>query len=380
MDELVNTSHRYGGDPAYVLAGGGNTSVKTPDRLWVKASGHALADIGPNGFVELDRHALQAMLEATWPADAAAREAQFIASVMAARIQPELGQRPSVEALLHHILPGKLVVHTHPGKINALTCSTQGRLLAQSLFGDDVMWQPYVDPGLTLAKSLSDSLADHAARVGRPPKAILLANHGLIVSGESAAAIAEISDELMSRIEARLVESPLSYAPPASSAGLLSSYADAFAALRNELHCVTDASAPILNLLASPAVRDAALAGPLTPDQIVYCRSIPLWIDATSNDPAAQCRELWEAYVTRTGFEPWVALIGGAGMVTMRESQKLAEVTRSIFADAASVYRDAARLGGIAVMSDRDRSFIEGWEVEAYRRSVMSRSSAATTH
>ena len=38
LAELAAMSNKYGADPAYVLAGGGNTSYKSADRLWVKGS------------------------------------------------------------------------------------------------------------------------------------------------------------------------------------------------------------------------------------------------------------------------------------------------------------------------------------------------------
>ena len=55
IEKLVEVSREYGSDDKYVIAGGGNTSFKTADKLWVKASGHALATITEEGFAVLDR-------------------------------------------------------------------------------------------------------------------------------------------------------------------------------------------------------------------------------------------------------------------------------------------------------------------------------------
>jgi rhamnulokinase len=358
---LLAVSHRYGGDPAFVLAGGGNTSFKSADRLWVKASGHALATIGPDGFVELDRAALDRMLTADdWPADAKAREALFIERVMAARVAPERGQRPSVEALLHHLMPEPLVVHTHPGVVNALTCCTRGAEIAKELFGDDVLWQPYVDPGLILARALRDATAD------RKPAAILLQNHGLIVGGATADAIAAVTDRVASAIRERL---PASVGAPASERRLQDHVA---VAERGGFSVVADDSPAARWLASTSAGRAAALAGPLTPDQIVYCRSVPLFLDHATASPA-QYVAAWKAYAAQFGFEPWVVLVADVGFLAVRRSPKLAEVTRAVYADAAAVCRDAAALGGVNVLSSRDRRFIEEWEVEAHRRAVTSR-------
>ena len=361
--DLLHVSHRYGGDPAFVLAGGGNTSAKTAGRLWVKASGHALATIGAEGFVELDRAALDAMLTADdWPADPKGREARFTERVMAARVSPERNQRPSVEALLHHLLPDRLVVHTHPGLVNAVTCCTRGRAIAAELFGDDVLWQPYVDPGLTLARSLRTALAGR----GRPD-AILLQNHGLIVGGETAEAVAATTDRVVSTVGRRL-NAPES--APDADPSLLESHA---AAARRAGFAVALDDSPAVRWLAStPVGQKLAQGGPLTPDQIVYCRSVPALASTAAAEPAG-----WDTarstYQSKYGADPWVVLVPGAGMLAVRTSAKLAEVTRAVYADAAAVYRDAARLGSVHPMPFRDRLFIEEWEVEAHRRAVMSR-------
>jgi rhamnose utilization protein RhaD (predicted bifunctional aldolase and dehydrogenase) len=380
--DLIAISRRYGADPAFVLAGGGNTSFKSGNRLWVKASGHALATIGADGFVELDRDALQGMLVDRWPDDAKVREAQFVARVMASRLHPERNQRPSVEALLHHLLPDPLVVHTHPGVVNALTCCVDGERLARELLGDRVLWQPYVDPGVFLAQTLSRAFEDHRQRTGQNPEAILLANHGLIVSGKSALEIAEISDRMVRRLHDRLASqppSPWARATYPRKREAIAVFARAIAESLPQHHVVTDESAAVIELASCEAGRDAALAGPLTPDQIVYCRSIPLWIEKPASDSmraAEQFQLARRAYLDQHGLDPWVCLIAGSGMIALRESAKLAEITRSLYADAASVYCGAARLGGVRVLNQRDRQFIEQWEVEAFRRQVMSQSAA----
>jgi rhamnulokinase len=80
---------------------------------------------------------------------------------------------------LHHLVPGKYVVHSHATVVNTLTCHTGGRALAEEIFGDDIVWVPYVDPGFILAMTLKQALEEHRARTGgAKPKAILMANHG----------------------------------------------------------------------------------------------------------------------------------------------------------------------------------------------------------
>ena len=68
LAELAAMSNKYGADPAYVLAGGGNTSYKTEDTLYVKGSGTSLATITEEGFVKMDRAKLAAIWNNTYSA------------------------------------------------------------------------------------------------------------------------------------------------------------------------------------------------------------------------------------------------------------------------------------------------------------------------
>src|SRR5580658_8732823 len=113
LETLSEMSRWYGKDPEFVIAGGGNTSVKLGNRIFVKGSGQALANVRPENFVEMDRPALEALLGADLGKDRDQREEKFKQAVMAARIEPEKGQRPSVEVVLHHLMPRLFVVHTH---------------------------------------------------------------------------------------------------------------------------------------------------------------------------------------------------------------------------------------------------------------------------
>ena len=82
---------------------------------------------------------------------------------MKSRTQPDTGGRPSVEASLHEMLEWRLVVHTHPFAVNALTCGTQGEQTARELFGDEALWVPYTDPGYRLAKLMEEKLKAYRA-------------------------------------------------------------------------------------------------------------------------------------------------------------------------------------------------------------------------
>ena len=85
IKQLIRISQFYGSDSRYVIAGGGNTSYKNADKLWVKASGHALATITEEGFAVLDRNKLNVISQKQYPADTAAREEEVKNDLAAAR-------------------------------------------------------------------------------------------------------------------------------------------------------------------------------------------------------------------------------------------------------------------------------------------------------
>src|SRR5262249_3191063 len=108
-------------------------------------------------------------------------------AIMNLRADPEKGLRPSVECVLHAILPRRYVVHTHSTLTNFVTCAKDSQKIARELFGEAVLWLPYVDPGVTLAQTLAEALKRYEKRSGSNcPPAILMQNHGLTVCGDTA--------------------------------------------------------------------------------------------------------------------------------------------------------------------------------------------------
>lgn len=82
---MIEISRFYGKEPGFLLAGGGNTSFKDDSYLYVKASGFKLASIGEDGFVKLDRNALNRIWEKEYPANVDLREKQALKDLMDSR-------------------------------------------------------------------------------------------------------------------------------------------------------------------------------------------------------------------------------------------------------------------------------------------------------
>lgn len=382
IEALVATSRFYGCDPTIVLAGGGNTSVKIDNTLHVKASGTSLATIDKTGFVLLDRPQLDAIANAEYGTEVEMREAKYKAGLLASRLEPERGQRPSVEALLHHLIPNKFVVHTHATAVNTVTCHAKGPQLTKELFGDTVLWLPYIDPGYTLARALMHAMADHKKSTGKFPKAIFMANHGLIVASDDPNEIYSITNELIDKISARLGDNwQLAFGAPQQVSNAFDAINTIAPALRgllaegSNLKLVTFDDSPIvLSFVNSATARTATGNGPLNPDQIVYCNSYPMWFDLVADEKAdatvERLRKSIAEHQTKTGYAAKVVLVAGLGLFAIGDDYNGADTTRNLYLDSIKVMAGATRLGGINHLSTTARTFIESWEVEAYRKQI----------
>ena len=397
LDVIVKLSRYFGSDPSIVLAGGGNASCKIEDRLYVKGSGTSLATMTRDGFVKMDRNKLSELANATLDDDPDAREAQYKDWISGARCEPEKGQRPSVEVLLHHLVPATYVLHSHATVSNTLACSTGGRALAEEMFGDDVIWVPYVDPGFILAQTMKQALEDYRTRTGRElPKAILMANHGLIVAGDDPETLRANTGEILGKIAARLGEDWQT-----KSFGEVTRRSDALALVRTmgpalRALLADDPASPLkvvafddsdvaLGLIGTEAGQPVAGGGPLTPDQIVYCNSFPLWFEAKDAEDEdaliARLRDAVDQHTRETRFPPKVVLVQDVGLFAVGDDFKMADTSRQVYLDAIKVMAGATRLGGgpggVSYLTDRQRLFIEDWEVEAYRKKVVAAGAAA---
>lgn len=372
--ELVSLSNRFGADPLFVRAGGGNSSVKADGVLWIKPSGVPLATLASDDLVPLDRARLLVLLQQD-PATLPREEDPVMATAAAARLAEAHGRRPSVELLFHALLPERMVLHTHPILVNAVTCNADGPAIAERLFGDRAVWVPYTDPGLPLAHAILDARQAHESRTGRPaPAATMLGNHGLIVGGETAAAIKTETAWLVSRIEAELGARPgadRALAAPAPSAD--EAVVRAIASGLGRSVVVFDPHPLAAAFAGTPAGRAFMAGGPLIPDQIVYAGSWPLVVDIDGVPPeelsALAARRAAEFEAER-GVSPIVAVVPGLGLFATGEADRQAATARDVYLDMLRVGEAALRLGAVRHLSDAERTFIENWESEAYRKQV----------
>lgn len=364
LEALAAMSQKYGKNPDYVLAGGGNTSYKTPDTLYVKGSGTSLATIRPEDFVVMCRSRLDAIWGKTYPDDDDAREAAVLADMMAARAEGE-SRRPSVEALLHGLFPYPYVLHVHPSLVNGMTCSQGGEKICAELFPGSV-WIDEVKPGYTLAALCRNVCGEYERASGKFPQLMFLQNHGVFFAGETPEEIDGLVEHVMSTLAARVSCEP------------------DFTELREDCESfkVSDAVAIAVELryrfnLCAVFSRCKALLDydplikPLTPDHIVYTRAWPLV--TTAETLAAD----YERYISEHGCTPRIVVLPGAGTFACGKNAKEADTALALWRDEVRAAYYASFFGGVRSMSDEMIDFITRWEVESYRAKVAE---AAAVH
>ena len=202
LDQLVRLSNNLGQpEHDYVILGEGNTSARVDDQtFWVKASGTELRTITAGGFVQVSFERALTMLNGPELNDQEVKEA-----LTAAKVVPEAPGHPSVETLLHAQLlcleDVNFVGHTHPTAINALACSMafpgiyQGRIFPDEivLCGPAPLLVSYTDPGLPLARHIQNLMRDYLNQYGQSPRVIIMQNHGLIVLGQTAKQVENVT-------------------------------------------------------------------------------------------------------------------------------------------------------------------------------------------
>ena len=379
IEQLIEVSRRYGADSRFVIAGGGNTSFKTADRLWVKASGHALATIGEDGFAVLDRAKLNPMGTKAYSADTAEREAQVKDDLAAACITKD--RRPSVETSMHNAISYAFVVHLHPTAVNALMCSVQAEAKCKELF-PDALYIPYCDPGYTLFKKVYDEIQAYKAVRGTEPQVIFLQNHGIFVGADSVAEIDKIYSEIIATLGSAtasfLFSAEKCLEEESAVSDSASSVVESIPAIRQilsrsgrGLKTLNVTKNELTDQFTESEAGFKKVSAPFTPDIIVYCKSHYIWLEDT-----ADAEKAIEDYVSKYGHTPKVLLIKGIGLVAVGDNAKNAGIITEVFLDAMKVAAGAQAFGGEHPMEPRWIDFIDNWEVENYRRKVSAGASA----
>ena len=378
LELRVYSSRLLGRDDTLVLHGGGNTSVKVRERnvlgeeediLYVKGSGWDLETIEADGFAPVRMaHLLKlAQLEAL-------SDPQMV-NELAAHVTRAGAPAPSVETILHAVIPHKFVDHTHADALLAITNTDEGEARTREVYGDDVVIVPYVMPGFELAKVCAKKFQAEA----RPTTiGIVLLKHGLFSCGATAEESYRRMISLVDRAENYLKQQGAWELPPIGPIGPMGPMRVQLATLRQEIaHSAgfpvvlsTDSNSKSVAFARASKVGEVSQRGPATPDHILRTKRLPM-LGRDVQAYAAAYREYFarnapRAKEAKTMLDPAprVILDREFGLATAGRSAKEAGIARDLYSHTIDVIERAETLGGYRALSEEDLFEFEYWDLE----------------
>jgi rhamnose utilization protein RhaD (predicted bifunctional aldolase and dehydrogenase)/NAD(P)-dependent dehydrogenase (short-subunit alcohol dehydrogenase family) len=374
----VYTSRLLGREPALVLHGGGNTSVKLAERnlvgdeeriLYVKGSGGDLAKIEESGFSPVRLAHLLAL--ARLPALSDPEMVNELRTHMTRASAPT----PSVEAILHAILPPRYVDHTHADAVVTITNAPDGAARVKELFGDEVVVIPYVMPGFDLARLCAQRFpAEATARtVG-----MVLLGHGIFSFGDTARESYERMIALVTRAEEYLARKGAWDLAPASAkaddvprrAEIASLRAAISRAAGFPLLLAVHDDPRSLSFARRPDVAALSQQGPATPDHVIRTKRLPM-LGRDVDGYAAAYRRYFEEHAPRAREPrtmldpaPRVVLDPALGICAAGRSARDAAIVFDVYRHTTAIVERAARLGGWTALPAKDLFDVEYWDLE----------------
>lgn len=387
----VYTSRLIGREPSLVLHGGGNTSVKaevtnlfgeTEEILYIKGSGWDLATIETEGFAPIRLDALKKMAQLDVLSDT-----DMVRAQRAAMTDPA-APNPSVEAILHAIIPFKFVDHTHADAVVAVSDTEGGEERIRSIYGENVIVIPYLKAGFILAKKVFDMTRNID---WNRYEGMVLLNHGIFTFHDDARTSYERMINLVSKAEEYLerqgaFRSIAVESKPPPAAPILK-----MAQLRNEVSSAAgtamlaqlNSNAEARGFANLPDVSSAAARGPLTPDHVFRAKHIPMTISEDIPCDVKSFADEYRKYFDRntdgslTCLDPaprW-AVWQGQGIVAFGKDLNDVGVVSDISRHTIRAVQWGEALGGWKPLPEKDIFDIEYWELEQAKLKIGEKAS-----
>ena len=382
LDFRIYTSRLLGADTSLVLHGGGNTSVKAQHTtlfgdhemiLYIKGSGHDLGTIDQRGFAPVRLNELVRMAQLPTLSDA-----DMVNAMRCAMIDSS-APTPSVEAILHAIIPATFVDHTHADAVLTILDTPHAEQYVRDIYGDRLLVIPYVMPGFALARQCAIQIA---SELKPHHEGLILLNHGIFTWGDDA----RISYERMIHyvdLAEQFVNARINrHIPPAqplpamrhARAELRTAISQAMGAPVVTVPRHTDTTAAFV---ARPDLADIAQRGCVTPDHIIRTRQVPLVgrdVTAYVNRYHAwfeRYKESINAPLTMLDPAPRIVLDPELGMLTIGRRVREAAIAADVYSQSIPVITAAEQLGGYTPLGDVDLFAIEYWELEQVKLKLL---------
>lgn len=373
----VYTSRLLGLEPELVLHGGGNTSVKVKKEntfgdieeiLYVKGSGVDLTELQPAGFAPVKLEVLERMASLEKLDDA-----DLLRLQRTSMLDPD-SPNPSIEAVLHAIIPFKYVDHTHADSVVTISNNERGEKLILEIYKDRVLIVPYVMPGFILAKKVYELTRNlDWSKV----EGIILLNHGVFTFADDARTsyekmihIASLADDYLKK---QGVFDSVAKAEPVED--LLS-----LARIRHQVS-VAKGDTMIARLDQSPAacgfanlsdVDSIVTRGPMTLDHVIRTKPVPVILKNDIEKDIADYSLKYKKYFDRNtdgnltclDTAPRWCVWPEHGSISFGQSVKEADVVADIASHTMRAIQLAEALGGWKPLTEKDIFHMEYWTLQ----------------
>jgi rhamnose utilization protein RhaD (predicted bifunctional aldolase and dehydrogenase) len=369
LDLRVYTSNLLGQNDELVLHGGGNTSLKTKlnnkDILYVKGSGWDLVSIKKEGFAAVALDALLEMAQLDNLSDVKMVQAQREAMI------DNDAPNPSVEAILHAVIPYKFVDHTHADAIVTISNAVTGKENIKKLFPNFLIVD-YVMPGFILAHKIYEMTKDLD---WSSIEGIILHNHGIFTFDDDAQksyekminAVSSAEDFLdenaVINIEHKYMHSDCNIAKIIKEISKVKGYDVA----------ININQTPLAAFYASQEnLKEFASRGVLTPEHIIRTKRVPLIMEDTDlekgiADYMQAYQDYFDAFARNKvalNAAPNYMIIKNLAVISFGSTTEEAAVVNDIVDHTMLAVLRADKLGGFQSISLKDSFEMEYWDLE----------------
>ena len=374
----VYTSRLLGQDSTLVLHGGGNTSVKISESnivgnqeeiLYVKGSGWDLEYIEAAGFSPVRMNHMLSLAKLDSLSD------PQMVNELKTQLTNATSPTPSVETILHAILPFKYVDHTHADAVVTITNTLAGEDRIREIYGDRVVIIPYVMPGFDLAKDVARIFLEQSTD---KTEGMILMNHGIFSFGDNAKESYDRMISLVNEAENYLVSNNAWDIDKSETNFSVKKIRNQVAELRQKISLTV--GKPVLMSLTNSQlgfsfsnrkdVNEIATRGPLTPDHVIRTKRIPM-IGRDVNKYNEEYASYFskneinaKARKTMLDSAPRVILDKEFGLCAVGKNMSEIGIISDIYEHTMQSILRAEKLGGYEALPAKDIFDLEYWDLE----------------
>ena len=374
----VYTSRLLGQDSTLVLHGGGNTSVKISESnivgnqeeiLYVKGSGWDLEFIETAGFSPVRMNHMLSLAKLDSLSD------PQMVNELKTQLTNATSPTPSVETILHAILPFKYVDHTHADAVVTITNTSAGEDRIREIYGDRVVIIPYVMPGFDLAKDVARIFLEQSTD---KTEGMILMNHGIFSFGGNAKESYDRMISLVNEAENYLVRNNAWDIDKSETNFSVKKIRNQVAELRQKISLTV--GKPVLMSLTNSQlglsfsnrkdVDEIATRGPLTPDHVIRTKRIPM-IGRDVNKYNEEYASYFskneinaKARKTMLDSAPRVILDKEFGLCAVGKNMSEIGIISDIYEHTMQSILRAEKLGGFEALPAKDIFDLEYWDLE----------------